>query len=986
MGKKTGKQVVRRTLGLLLVLVLIAGMLPVMQKTSKANEGDNIYDSIRVIPDYWGEKVDVWLYKDKTNQGRLLDPSEYTLELKDADGKKVSSIKDIHTVHGTVKATLNNPPRADLKEAGPVDVYTGLYHVYTGFDTNGNANSACYKINMVEVLPYAHTVLAYDYCGSLLSPHNIKGVFERKVSNGNYIDCPEDEPWWDTPGIYRVSIYPINGLEHARQAIDSNYLIWTTIDENKGATVRSDNLADGSITVDPFTKTVVVKRNTGEVVPAENYDLVYYEGYNGRPRKEAKKARQRKAGNRPSKEFPTSQGTYYAIASAKEDNTGGYTGRIVSDSFVIGEGRYAAIDVDTDKKTVTVKDKDKKIIPASEYDVNYWRQGEDTGNSFPTAPGIYTALAKNKNSAEASMIESLPFTIPVDKAKHTASLDEVSLSAVQTDEKGKYVDAEVTFTAEGNLAESENRENIQFHEGFVGASCAAGEAMLIYNATLMEKEEGQTPQDGYPSYTYNSTYKIGKAKFQVRVLQKAADQEIKYDSGYGTDLLNGVVDGDTLKFQLETVLQNGTIAKSNVAEVKLKLSELPKKYIIPKVSKLTIDKVKASVRKGATLKLKATQGDKDVTSSVKWSSDKTSVATVNEGTVTGVSKGTATITAEASDGTKATCEVTVTESSTPSGGGGSSTGGSTPVASSAPTASAAPTATTAPSTAVTPTTAPTTVTNDDGSTTTTTVTTDTEGTKTESVTTKTDGSTEKTTEVVKTDGSTEKTTETVKTDGSTEKTTETVKTNGSTEKTKDVTNADGSTLHEEVKVNAKGKETTYAVETTATGDKTVTESEVKASGDYSKTTTETKVKTDKDGNVTGEVTTIQTETKSKKVVETTTFEVKDPDKKTLTLTSATTTAKSGTVVIPKTVKSDGTTYKVSILSAGMLDGNGKKPGKVKLDASNIKKVEEGALDGMAKNGTIVITSRTKTSFNKLKKKLENSGLPKGTKIKWNQKD
>ena len=96
--------------------------------------------------------------------------------------------------------------------------------------------------------------------------------------------------------------------------MDSNYLIWTTIDDNKGATVRSDNLADGTITVDPFTKTVEVKRNTGEVVPAENYDLEFYAGYNGRPRKEAKKARQRKAGQKPIKEFPTSQGTYYATA------------------------------------------------------------------------------------------------------------------------------------------------------------------------------------------------------------------------------------------------------------------------------------------------------------------------------------------------------------------------------------------------------------------------------------------------------------------------------------------------------------------------------------------------------------------------------------------------------------------------------------------------------------------------------------------------
>ena len=152
-----------------------------------------------------------------------------------------------------------------------------------------------------------------------------------KDSNQKYVACEDGFEWWNNPGDYRISMETRNILEHANRAIDSNYLIFATIDEKKCATVRSNNLADGSITVDPFTKTVVVKRNTGEVVPAENYDLEFYAGYNGRPRKEAKKARQRKAGQ-PSgmKDFPTDQGTYYAIASAKEDNTGGYTGRTVS--------------------------------------------------------------------------------------------------------------------------------------------------------------------------------------------------------------------------------------------------------------------------------------------------------------------------------------------------------------------------------------------------------------------------------------------------------------------------------------------------------------------------------------------------------------------------------------------------------------------------------------------------------------------------------
>ena len=82
--------------------------------------------------------------------------------------------------------------------------------------------------------------------------------------------------------------------------------------------------------------------------------------------------------------------------------------------------------------------------------------------------------------------------------------------------------------------------------------------------------------------------------------------------------------------------------------------------IIP-VSAIVLDKTSLSLEKGSSETLKATVSPKDATDkTVKWSSDNPSVATVDQnGTVTAVNSGNATITASAGD-FSAACEVTVT--------------------------------------------------------------------------------------------------------------------------------------------------------------------------------------------------------------------------------------------------------------------------------------------------------------------------------------
>ena len=101
--------------------------------------------------------------------------------------------------------------------------------------------------------------------------------------------------------------------------------------------------------------------------------------------------------------------------------------------------------------------------------------------------------------------------------------------------------------------------------------------------------------------------------------------------------------------------------------------------IVP-VDSITLNKTSTSISVGNSEKLTAKVTPNNATDkSVTWTSSDNSVATVNNGTVTAVKAGTATITATAADGSGkfATCTVTVTADTTTGGTTGGSTGGTT---------------------------------------------------------------------------------------------------------------------------------------------------------------------------------------------------------------------------------------------------------------------------------------------------------------------
>ena len=160
------------------------------------------------------------------------------------------------------------------------------------------------------------------------------------------------------------------------------------------------NATLATITVDPVAKTTTVYAETGEAVPESAYTLTYEQRIvNGDPWTWAEPG------------FPTSDGTWFVIADAVSDS--GYSGRVISDDFVIGYGTYATITVDPASQSVTVTDTNGRTVSPSQYELSFFRQldgsEEYAGASFPTEKGIYVAVAKAEDMS--GMIASLPFEV-----------------------------------------------------------------------------------------------------------------------------------------------------------------------------------------------------------------------------------------------------------------------------------------------------------------------------------------------------------------------------------------------------------------------------------------------------------------------------------------------------------------------------------------------------------------------------------------------
>ena len=115
-----------------------------------------------------------------------------------------------------------------------------------------------------------------------------------------------------------------------------------------------------------------------------------------------------------------------------------------------------------------------------------------------------------------------------------------------------------------------------------------------------------------------------------------------------------------------------TVALKEKPEMKAECIVIVQQVI--KATGIKLDKTTLTIKVEGSAELKATLEPEDASSPITWSTSDKKIATVENGKVTGVKKGTTTITAKA-NGHKATCKVTVKEKGSEDGDDGGTDGG-----------------------------------------------------------------------------------------------------------------------------------------------------------------------------------------------------------------------------------------------------------------------------------------------------------------------
>ena len=153
--------------------------------------------------------------------------------------------------------------------------------------------------------------------------------------------------------------------------------------------------------------------------------------------------------------------------------------------------------------------------------------------------------------------------------------------------------------------------------------------------------------------TFNDQTSVEQGTDYIYIYSKDGTQVGKYT---GTELAGKTIEvpGDTVIIKLTS---DDTYCEYGFAVTKIEEAEEA-----IKVTGVTLDKTTVSLEEGNTTTLTATVAPANATNkTVTWKSSNTSVVTVDNGKITAVKAGTATITVTTEDGNKtATCNVTVT--------------------------------------------------------------------------------------------------------------------------------------------------------------------------------------------------------------------------------------------------------------------------------------------------------------------------------------
>lgn len=309
---------------------------------------------------------------------------------------------------------------------------------------------------------------------------------------------------------------------------------------------------------------------------------------------------------------------------------------VKGDSVIVS----ATVSPDTADPSVTWETSDSKVATVSD--------GQITGVSTGTAE--ITAKAVNGKSSVCAVTVTLPDAVSVSLDRSELSLvkgssDTLTASVLPSDASQDVVwstsDSKIATVKDGTItgvsagtatitAKTSNRKT---------ASC-------VVTVTLPEAVSVSLDQTSL-------TLEKGKtATLTATVSPSDASQTVSWSSS-NPDII-AVSDG---KITAASAGSATVTAKTANGKTAICLVTVP----VPDATSVTLNLTSLSLETGKTSTLNAKVSPSDASQKVTWSSSDPSIATVSNGTITGVSTGSATITAKTSNGKTAACKVTVTK-------------------------------------------------------------------------------------------------------------------------------------------------------------------------------------------------------------------------------------------------------------------------------------------------------------------------------------
>ena len=264
-----------------------------------------------------------------------------------------------------------------------------------------------------------------------------------------------------------------------------------------------------------------------------------------------------------------------------------------------------------------------------------------TGDGSLDASASQTGIWVQSNSNNAALC--------VKNAEVTASADGAFKNGVLVQAKEG---SDVSLTVNGGSLTASVNANIWFQFGS-GASGSGTPTVTVSNNAIVRANGGIANNSSSPIQYETGSDSTGGIVFNGNEGTVYGSVELQEDLEIGEGESLTIPDGASLNTNGKLTVDGGTLTQNGTVTG----------GVTYKVTGVSLDKTSLNLNPGKEGTLTATITPSNATNqNVTWESSDTKVATVDNGLVTAVAEGTATITVTTADGGKtATCEVTVTQ-------------------------------------------------------------------------------------------------------------------------------------------------------------------------------------------------------------------------------------------------------------------------------------------------------------------------------------